>query len=263
VPVVSTTPTSPAPIAGGNQNLVWSSSFGGAKGAPPPAAWTADAGSGCGAGTLSTTTSPANIANAQLDGNGNLAITALQTGPNSYSSAELSTIGSFSFMYGTIEARIWMPAGQGLCSAFWMVGNGPTQGQPCGPTCGELDVIEAPSFGALPTTAVFTLHGPIQGSAQTQQFETDSTALGNLAAGYHTYAATWTPTSITWSIDGVVYGTATPNNLVAGSQWSGTYSGDPFHIVLDLAVGGWPCSGNACTPPASATMLVNWVAVYQ
>ena len=156
-PTVSTTPTSPpATIGGSYANLLWSSTFNGAKGTPPPAAWTADAGSGCGAGTLSTTTSPANISNAQLDGNGNLAITAQQTGPNSYTSAELSTIGSFSFMYGTVEARIWLPAGQGLCSAFWMVGNGPTQGQPCGPTCGELDVIEAPAFGALPTTAVFT-----------------------------------------------------------------------------------------------------------
>ena len=60
----------------GYHTLVWSDEFTGPAGsAPNPANWIADSGGGCGDNTLSTNT--ASLANASLDGAGNLAITAL------------------------------------------------------------------------------------------------------------------------------------------------------------------------------------------
>jgi len=76
---------------------------------------------------------------------------------------------------------------------------------------------------------------------------------------------TWSTSSITWSIDGTAYATANAAALVAGSSWS-TYSGSAYHLLLSLAVGGWPCHdasvGPSCSPPSSATMYVQWVKVF-
>ena len=94
--------------------LVWSDEFTGPAGsAPNPANWTPDSGGGCGDNTLSTNT--ARLANASLDGNGGLAIRALLNpggeGGSQFTSASITTAGHYSFTYGTIEARIEMPAG--------------------------------------------------------------------------------------------------------------------------------------------------------
>jgi hypothetical protein len=254
-----TTPPPPPPIAPDPYtNLKFDDEFSGPAGTPPSSQyWGSDVpGSGCGGGTLSTDTS--STANASVNGQGQLVISALPNG-GGYTSAQLDTAGHYSFEYGSAQARILVPPGQGLCSAFWLLGDS-TASSPCGwPGCGEIDALEAPSFGPVPVNAVFTLHGTIAGG-QTQQFETSTNALGNLSAGWHTYGIIWRPGSITWTIDGVAYATATPSTLVPGSTWA--YDNRPFHLLLDLAVGGWPGSptGGAEFP---AHLLVDWVRVYQ
>lgn len=243
-----------AAATGSYKKLVWSANFNGPAGAPPdPSTWTADNGGGCGPGTLTTNTQ--SLENASLDGLGNLSINAIAS-PAGYTSAQLDTAGAFAFQYGRIEARIEQPAGQGLCSAFWLLG-GATQTN-CWPGCGEIDVMEA--IGDLPDQANAFLHGPTTGSPNNQQFATPVTSTGPLTSGFHTYGLTWRPNSLTWTLDGVPYATVTRASLPAGSQW--VFSGHPFHILLDLAVGGWPGPPNASTAfPAS--MRVSWVRVYQ
>jgi beta-glucanase (GH16 family) len=250
-------------------NLVWDDEFNGSAGSSPDSSnWTVDSNQGnCGGGTLnSNSTDPANV---QQNGQGQLAITALDNG-GSYSAGEIESTPVTSFPYGAVEARIELPPGQGLCSQFWLNGEASSG---CGwPCSGEIDILEAPAFGTDPDYAIFTLHGPLspdpEGNAQ--QFETNTTALGDLSAGYHTYGVIWSPQSIVWTIDGVAYASATPDSLAPGSTW--VFDEDrAFSIILDLAVGGWPCnsSGNPVAPPSScpganfpATMLVDWVRVY-
>ncbi len=244
------------PPAGPYNTLVWSDEFTGPAGTPPNAVdWTEDSGGGCGTGTLSTATQ--DPANASLDGAGDLAITAL-TGPSGYTSAQLDTDGKFSFEYGRIEARIEEPAGFGLCSQFWLLGDSPTLGDACWPTCGEIDVHEA--LGNLPSQADAFLHGPSPNTANYQQWSAAIQSALPLTAGFHTYGLIWRPNQITWTLDGVPYARATPSALAKGSTWA--FNGHTFHIILDLAVGGWPGPPNASTMfPAS--LLVNWVRVYQ
>ena len=260
-PPVVTPPTPPPPPVAPDPytNLKFDDEFTGAVGtAPSSQNWTSDVpGSGCGDGTLSTDT--ASTANAVLNGQGQLVITALSNGRGGYTSAQLDTTGRYSFEYGSAQARILLPPGQGLCSAFWLLGDS-TPSSPCvWPGCGEIDALEAPSFGPVPTNAVFTLHGTMAGG-QTQQFETSTSALGDLSAGWHTYGVIWSPGSIIWTIDGVAYASATPGALVPGSTWD--FDNRPFHLLLDLAVGGWPGSP-AGTGAFPARMLVDWVRVYQ
>jgi beta-glucanase (GH16 family) len=258
--VSSTGSTSPTGPATGQYNTpVWSDEFTGAAGAPPnPANWAADSGGGCGPGTLSTNTP--NIANAQLNGQGQLAITAFgPTAAPPYSTAQLDTDGLFSFTYGRIEARIDVAAGQGICSAFWMYAD---DGEQVGwPNGGEIDIMEA--IGDIPTQTNGFLHGPTGSTdpnSNFQQWNSDVTGVTPLAGGFHTYGLIWRPNSLTWTLDGVPFATATPANLANGSSW--VFNSHPFHILLDEAIGGWPGNPSAATVfPAS--MVVDWVRVYQ
>jgi len=248
----ATSPTGPP--TGPYNTLVWSDEFTGAAGSPPnPLNWTADSGGGCGPGTLSTNT-PA-LANAQLDGSGHLVITA--TGPAAgYTTAQIDTDGRFSFTYGRIAARIDVPPGQGLCSAFWLLADdGEALGWPNG---GEMDAMEA--IGNLPQVSHGFLHGPIANIFNDEQFGQAVTSATPLAGSYHTYALTWQENSLTWSLDGVPFARATPATLPSSAKW--VFNGHPFHIVLDLAVGGWPGNPDASTL-FPATMFVDWVRVYQ
>jgi beta-glucanase (GH16 family) len=248
---IGTTIVSPA--VGAYTHLVWSDEFNGPIGTAPSASkWTEDTYGGCGEGTLSTSTQ--NPANAALDGRGHLSITA-EGGP-AYDSAQLDSSGHFSFEYGRLEARIYVPAGSGLCSAFWLLGDSSNPGS-CWPQCGEIDVMEA--ISPFPNLVFATIHGPITGTDNTQQWQAQLGAPVNFTGGFHTYGLVWRPGLLTWTFDGAAYATATPADLPPGAQW--VFDGHTFHVMLDLAVGGWPG-----TPAAGAafpqTMSVDWIRLY-
>ena len=180
------------------------------------------------------------------------------TGPDdltrNYTSARLDTQGRFSATHGLIEARMKIPLGAGLWSAFWMLGNDISAvGYP---QSGEIDVMEA--LGQTPFTVRGTLHGPDLGAEYARG--TDADSADSLAAGFHTYAVSWSPDSITWLLDGRPYMTVDPASLAPGQAW---VFNRRFHLLLDLAVGGdWPGPPDASTP-FPATLLVDWVRVYQ
>ena len=139
-----------------------------------------------------------------------------------------------------------------------MVGDS-TQASPCSwPGCGEIDILEAPAFGPISSTAVFTLHGPMTngGANGNQQWESYIQNFPGMTTGFHTYGVIWGPGGIVWTIDGVAYASA--NASVAGARLDLGLDSRAFHLILDLAVGGWP--GAPTSPSESpATMLVDWV----
>ncbi len=243
-------------------NLVWSDEFNGPAGTPPATSkWIHDVGAwGYTNNELETyTNSPAN---ASGDGHGHLAIVArrqTQTGPDGrtrhYTSARLETQGLFSANHGLIEARMKIPAGAGLWPAFWMLGD--DINKVGWPACGEVDVLEA--LGQHSSVAHGFINGPSGGTSHYTVSRTIA-AQRSLASGFHTYAIRWSRNSITWLLDGVPYGTVTSKGLPSGAKW--VYNRQ-FHLVLNLAVGGsWggPPSASTRFP---ATLLVNWVRVYQ
>ena len=80
---------------------------------------------------------------------GKLVITAREesvSGKN-YTSARINTQDRFAFKYGRIEARIKLPAGQGLWPALWMLSQDSDYlcgGEPCvWAATGEIDIVEA------------------------------------------------------------------------------------------------------------------------
>jgi beta-glucanase (GH16 family) len=185
--------------------------------------------------------------------NGQLVITARREsfGGMQYTSARMKTQGRKSWKYGKIEARIAMPAFQGVWPAFWMLGDNITS---VGwPACGEIDVMEHVNTGN-------TTHGTIhwQDTNGGYAYYGGNTTSNNISA-FHTYAVEWNSSAIKWFVDGVQFHEA---NIANGINGTNELHNNHF-ILLNLAIGGnWPgfVVDNNAFP---ANMYVEYVRVYQ
>jgi beta-glucanase (GH16 family) len=242
--------------------LSWSDEFTGPDGSSPDSSkWAYDiGGNGWGNDELEYYTNRAQ--NVQLKG-GNLVIAAQKetyTGADgvtrNYTSARLKTQALFSQAYGRFEARIKIPAGQGLWPAFWMLGS--NIGSVKWPTCGEIDIME--NIGKEPGTVHGSMHGP-----STPGPTGDLTAAFSLPAGqhfasdFHIYAVEWEPGTVRFYVDSNLYATVNSSQWPAGGTWVFDH---PFFIILNVAVGGsWPGSPDSTTV-FPQQMLVDYVRVY-
>lgn len=197
--------------------------------------------------------------------NGRLVIQALKesyTGPEghrNYTSARLRTLNKGDFLYGRIDVRAKLPAGQGLWPAIWML---PTDWVYGGwAASGEIDIVEAVNLKAGGGNKIYgTLHygGPWPDNTHTGTSFTPATSVVD---NFHTYSIEWEPGEIRWYVDGQHYQTQ-------NSWWSsgGAYPApfnQRFHIILNVAVGGnWPGSPNNSTV-FPQRMEVDYVRVYK
>jgi beta-glucanase (GH16 family) len=241
---------------------VWSDEFDQAEGAAPnPAKWVCDiGGGGWGNHELEVYTDAREnvrvVADADATDGRALAICAVRTSTGGYTSARLKTQGLFTPMYGRIEARLKLPRGRGLWSAFWMLGS--NIGAVDWPACGEIDIME--NLGHRPGIVYGTLHGPgYSGNRPLHASCTlpDDESFGD---GYHVFAIDWSPDRIQWSVDGHAYHVWTPASLPPGAKW--VFNDHPFYIVLNLAVGGgWPGNPDATTV-FPQTLYIDYVRVF-
>ncbi len=227
-------------------NLVWSDEFDST--AINTTNWTYDTGGGgWGNSELENYTNRPENASAA---HGALMIIAKQEsfGGNGYTSARLKSQNLRAFTYGRIEARLKLPAGQGLWPAFWMLGSSITQ---VGwPKCGEIDIMEHISNVPL---VYGTMHWDNNGHASYG---------GNISCDvtqYHVYTLEWNALAITWFLDGSQYWQGNiANNINSTDEFHA-----PFFIILNLAVGGsWPGNPDGTTQFPD-TMFVDYVRVYQ
>ncbi len=186
--------------------------------------------------------------NVFLDGQGHLNIQATRGNTGAYTSGWAWTKNNMTFGYGTITARIKVPAGQGLWPAVWLMGaDSDTVGWPAS---GEIDIAELPS---TTTTVYSTLHGPIAGTTDTQQAQVIAN-LPDLSTDYHNYWVRHLENEITFGVDGQTMGTLTPDDLAPGQTW--VYN-RPMYAIVNLAVGGPWAGAPDSTTPSTAKMLVD------
>jgi beta-glucanase (GH16 family) len=242
--------------------LVWSDEFNGADGsAPDSSKWTYDTGGkGWGNNELECYTN--RLQNSQIQG-GNLVITARKESTSCsdgvascYTSARLKTQGLFSQAYGRFEARVKIPAGQGMWPAFWMLGNDITSAG--WPKCGEIDIME--NIGKEPGGVHGSLHGPSTTGPTSDLTSTFSLPGGpKFADDFHLYAVEWEPGVVRFYVDSNLYATFNQSQWPAGGAWVFDH---PFFLILNVAVGGdWPgLPDNTTRFPQQ--MLVDYVRVY-
>lgn len=242
--------------------LTWADEFNGAADTPPDSMkWTHDIGGG-GWGNNELETYTNRTENASHDGRGNLVIRVIKephTGPDGiareYTSARLVTKGKFVQRYGRFEARIKMPAGQGIWPAFWALGD--NINEVGWPDCGEIDIMEA--IGREPTVNYGSLHGPGYSGGDSYTAGYMLPERGRFADDFHVFAVEWEPNEIRFYVDEVMYYRKTAESM-NGKKW---VFNRPFFMLLNVAVGGnWPGSPDE-TSKYPQEMLVDYVRVYQ
>ncbi|MFZ1250584.1 MAG: glycoside hydrolase family 16 protein [Candidatus Microsaccharimonas sp.] len=146
------------------------------------------------------------------------------------------------FGYGYYEAKIFIPSGQAIWPAFWIL---PTD-RSWPP---EIDFMEV--LGQKPNELLATYHW--RNAEDKVIHETTWHDAGtDLSLGWHTYAGNWQEGRIDWYLDDKLIKTETGENIPSKKM----------QIILNLAVGGnLPGKSDASTPD-KATMLVDYVRVY-
>ena len=212
----------------GFPNLLWSDEFNGTT--INTSNWGFDLGNG-GFGNNELENYTNRPENARIE-NGSLIIEARREnlGGSAYTSARMKTQGHRTFGVNTwVEARIRIPQGQGIWPAFWMLGA--NIGSVGWPSCGEIDIMEVQ--GQNPLRNFGTMHwADANGAHASFGGVFDSSA--SLAAGFHTFAISRTPTSIRWYVDRVQY---FEGNIANGINSTSEFQGQ-FFILLNVAVGG-------------------------
>ena len=96
--------------------------------------------------------------------------------------------------YGYFEARLKVPAGQGMWPAFWILGNEGSSG------VNEVDVHEI--LGNEPSKVYETLHWGTDYDAG-HKSDGSSWVGPDFSADFHVFGLEWTANAIVWTIDGV------------------------------------------------------------
>jgi beta-glucanase (GH16 family) len=177
---------------------------------------------------------------------------------SSYTSAKLTTLGTFSQTYGRFEFRAALPTGQGYWPALWMMPLGSVYGTWA--ASGEIDVME--NTGGEPENVLGTIQFGGESPNNTQSYGPEySFGPGTSVLDFHVYALEWTNNAMRWYVDSQLFETQT-NWWSSGAPYPAPFN-QPFYIILSLAVGG-----NFALAPTPGTvfpgyMKVDYVRVYE
>ncbi|MDG3005525.1 glycoside hydrolase family 16 protein [Paludisphaera mucosa] len=179
----------------------------------------------------------------------------------------------FAKAYGRFEFRAKLPTGRGIWPALWMLPQDDAHGKwPCS---GEIDVMEA--RGQDPHRVSGTIHFGSPWPANVHAEETYAFPPGQSFADYHVYAVEWEPGEIRWFVDDRCFATkhswwtsrktgpdgrgvkAEAESDVAA--WPAPFD-KPFHIIMNVAVGGRFLGNPDPTTSFPGEMLVDYVRVY-
>ena len=189
--------------------------------------------------------------------NGKLQLIALEESYQgySYTASVIKTKHTVNWRYGRVEASIKLPGTNGFVPAFWLLPEDERYGW--WPASGEIDIMEHPTneitkiYGTIhsETYNSFTGSGPRGGTID----------IADAESAFHLYAIEWTPEKIDFFVDDQVYYTF--NNEHNGYR---TWPFDqPFHIILNMAVGGGWVGNPTASTVFPAIMEVDYVRVYQ
>jgi S-formylglutathione hydrolase FrmB len=163
--------------------------------------------------------------------------------------------GGFSQQYGYFEIAMQVSPDVGTWPAFWMFPVNNTVNN------GEIDIIE--QYGTFVNSYCATLHSWSNtalstGSCSGPIAETPF----NFYNGYHIFSLLWTPTLMTFYVDGFLYYSHVPLDAANGDPTNAM--GGPYYLIFDHGI----CSGGGCPqsvdPPNSPeTLKIKYIRAYQ
>ncbi|PZQ24162.1 MAG: glucan endo-1,3-beta-D-glucosidase [Sphingopyxis macrogoltabida] len=189
-----------------------------------------------------------------------------------FRSARLVTRGKAAWTYGKVEVRARLPQGQGTWPAIWML---PEAGAYGGwAASGEIDILEAVNLGVpcdacaggVENRILGTLH--FGGVWPDNAHKGSETALPGSLDDFHVFGIVWKKGEIVWTVDGKPYATQRAGDWhTSGSDDPAAPFDRPFHLLLNLAIGGGLAEGRGAGGVDMAgypkKMEIDWVRVWQ
>jgi beta-glucanase (GH16 family) len=242
----------PAKVYGFESTVAWSDEFD-TNGAPDPTKWTYDiGGSGWGNNELEYYT---NTTNNAVIKDGILTIIAKKEsmGGMNYTSSRMASKNGSDMLYGRIEVKAKIPAGTGTWPAIWMLPNDYAYGS--WPNSGEIDIME--HVGYDPNNVHFSVHNQLYNGGNSK---TSTLNIPTAFIEFHVYRADWTPTAVKgYYDDKLIFTYANDGKGSAGWPYD-----KPFHILLNLAVGGnWGGIKGVDDSIFPVSMQVDYVRFYK
>jgi beta-glucanase (GH16 family) len=160
-----------------------------------------------------------------------------------YSSARLVTRGKAAWSYGKIEVRAKLPQGQGTWPAIWMLPERDSYGPWA--RSGEIDILEAVNLGVKCKDCTGERENRILGTLHfgdtwpNNKSKSNETALPGSLDDFHVFGVIWAAGRIVWTVDGQVFAEQKAGDWnTAGSTDPNAPFNQPFHLILNLAIGG-------------------------
>ena len=190
-----------------------------------------------------------------------------------YTSARLQSQGKGDFLYGRFEVRAKLPRGKGTWPAIWMLPSDPfTYATTCSddpdwqgstecdawPNSGEMDIMEHVGY------QMGHVHGTVHTKAYywaVWQQRKGRILVDDIDEAFHDYALEWSPERVDVYLDDILYFTY----INDGSGWEVWPFDQPFHLILNIAVGGmWGRAGGGIDDSIfPQKMVVDYVRVYR
>lgn len=186
----------------------------------------------------------------------------------SWTSARLRTKNIQDWTYGKIEARMKIPSDSGTWPAFWMLTSEQQRDSHGWPQGGEIDIMETLNTSQdILGTLHYGAYWPYNGNTGWPNPDNlIAPEAGRYKTDFHTYAVEWYEDHMVWSIDGVAKISSSRSKLdgvaPVRSNWNSFYN-RPFHVILNLAIGGALPGNPNGTEAAEQLMQVDYVAVYK
>jgi len=255
-----------------NYQLVWSDEFNGNSLDLSKWQYEQNCDGGGNAEMQCYTNSPSNL----RVNNGSLTITAtIQAGANGkqYSSARINTQASAAWKYGKFEINAKLPNGIYLWPALWLLPRDQVYGSWA--ASGEIDIME--NRGGNNYEQQSTLHFGGGWPNNIYQGSGPQNMPNDLTAGFHRYAAIWTPDSIQFLVADWNYYTISLQRSFWNNIGTNPYGGanqkpfdQYFYFIINLAVGGGFFGNNAgalsqaqARAWVSPSLVIDYVRVYQ
>lgn len=173
--------------------------------------------------------------------------------PGEFIAGSVSTYRKFSQQYGRFEAsvKVHPTTAPGLQEAFWLWPDDRVPSSVVWPAAGEIDVAE--TYSQYPSLAIPFLHYTANDNGGPRPGLNTAWNCSATRGAFNTYALTWTPTTITITVNG--------RTCLTNASGDPAFQ-KPYILALTSALG---MDSNVLTPdtPIPATMSVDYVRVWR